>query len=58
MLLLMFLVVLLPLNQILDEINLYNKTTETNSNKNRKVNTVFTKNKYGSKITKLFTENI
>jgi hypothetical protein len=33
------------LNHILEDINLYNNTTDISSTKNKKVNTVFTKNK-------------
>lgn len=45
------------LNHILEDINLYNNITEINSNKNKNVNIVFTKNKYGNNKTKLLTEN-
>jgi hypothetical protein len=45
------------LNQIFEDINLYKSITEINSSKNKKVKTVFTKNKYGNKSTMLFIEN-
>ena len=45
------------LNQIFDEISLYNKITDISSNKKRKVNTVLKKNKYGNISIRLFKEN-
>lgn len=45
------------LNHILDDINLYNKITETSSNKNKKVKIVLTINKNGNSSSKLLMEN-
>ena len=57
MLLLTTLLLLEFLNQIFDDINLYNNITDKVSIKNKKVYNVFTQNKNGNNNTKLLIEN-
>lgn len=57
MLLLRFLDPGVLLNQIFDDINLYNRIAEINSKKNKNVNIELEKNSIGKNKTRLFIEN-